>query len=136
MNYGYGQPMMGGGMPTATVSGLDMNHDGIPDQLQGGGMGMGMQQPMMGGYGQPMMGGGMGMQPMMGGYGQPMGGMGGMGMGGMGMGGMGMNRPTDYNHNGIPDRQEGGLVGMMGRFLPDNNGDGIPDILEGGRRRY
>lgn len=52
-------------MPTATISGLDMNRDGIPDQLQGGMpmMGQPMMQPMMG---QPMMGGGY--PPMMGGY--------------------------------------------------------------------
>lgn len=45
-------------------------------------------------------------------------------------------RPTDYNHNGIPDRMEGGAIGLMGKFLPDRNGDGIPDILQGRHRRY
>lgn len=132
----YGQPMMGGGMPTATVSGVDMNRDGIPDQLQGGMMGAPMMgAPMMGA---PMMGGYP--QPMMGGYPQPM--MGGMGMGGypqqpsvMGAAYAAGLRPTDYNRNGIPDRMEGGAIGLMGKILPDRNGDGIPDILQG-RRRY
>eukprot|EP01117_Protostelium_nocturnum_P006030 TRINITY_DN2169_c0_g1_i1.p1 TRINITY_DN2169_c0_g1~~TRINITY_DN2169_c0_g1_i1.p1 ORF type:complete len:127 (+),score=39.91 TRINITY_DN2169_c0_g1_i1:68-448(+) len=113
------------GVPTATVSGVDLNGDGIPDQLQGGmrqpmmGMQqpmmqqpmMGMQQPMMG-MQQPMM------QPMMG-MQQPM----------MGMQ-QGMVDRTDYNHNGVPDRYEGGKTGLIGALLPDKNGNGIPDAIE------
>eukprot|EP01113_Clastostelium_recurvatum_P040685 TRINITY_DN6348_c0_g2_i1.p1 TRINITY_DN6348_c0_g2~~TRINITY_DN6348_c0_g2_i1.p1 ORF type:complete len:120 (+),score=26.36 TRINITY_DN6348_c0_g2_i1:80-439(+) len=115
----YGQPMM------ASVSGTDYNHDGIPDQLQGGMMGAPMMAPGM--MGAPMMG-----APMMGGMGMPYGAQSSI-MGACYANGV---PATDYNHNGIPDRMEGGMMGIMGRVMPDRNMNGIPDFLEPHHRRY
>eukprot|EP01113_Clastostelium_recurvatum_P046280 TRINITY_DN8089_c0_g1_i2.p1 TRINITY_DN8089_c0_g1~~TRINITY_DN8089_c0_g1_i2.p1 ORF type:complete len:175 (+),score=42.55 TRINITY_DN8089_c0_g1_i2:69-527(+) len=140
--YGYG-------MPSATISGPDMNGNGIPDQLEGRPMygAPMMGPPMMGGmgYGAPMMG-----APMMGGapmgYGAPPmmgGGYGGPGMYGPGRPGSVMQACynngldcTDWNGDGIPDRMQGTGSRLMAKLMPDRNGDGIPDFLQGRRAHY